>query len=122
MPLQICTGCGHLTNGSNRCTDCGPNPNRPQPKHHTGTDRKRMKATTAAANKNPNTTCWLCGQTANNPPPGYNPKWSADHEHAGQPGSKLHPAHLGCNSARRDRTPQQFRAWLATRFPHWPQT
>lgn len=72
-----------------------------------------MRAIVAQAQQNPNTICWLCGNR--DPPPGYNPKWTADHENAGQPGSRLHPAHLGCNTARGNRTPHQFREYLKTR-------
>jgi len=61
--------------------------------------------------------CWLC--RCADPPPKYDGTPSADHEEAGVRSSKLKPSHLGCNSARGDKTPQQFRAYLKTKFPNW---
>lgn len=85
--------------------------------HHSASSQKAMKAVVAAAEGNPATVCHLCLSRV--APPGYNGKWSADHERAGDASSRLLPAHLGCNSARGKRSIQAFRQALVRRIPDW---
>jgi hypothetical protein len=75
-----CLTCRQLTNNTH-CPTC-------QPTHHKGTYPPQAAQLRHAANTNPDTTCWRCGQPARPHDP-----WEAGHTPTGH----LAPEHRSCN-------------------------
>lgn len=122
MKAKVCVDCFTLTPGlvgarCNRCQttlDCARNRSRV---YADPAERQRMKAVTDAAKANPDTICFLCGHSE--PPEIYKDGWTADHQNPADKQSPLQPAHLGCNSARGNKTVRDFRLHLLDRLPAW---
>jgi len=122
--VAMCSHCGNMffADGKRKvCAECRPVVDAKlrarNPHHHSAGAQKAMKAVVATADGNPLTVCHLCRSRV--APPGFNGKWSADHEEAGNARSRLLPAHLGCNSSRGNGTIQAFRQALVRRIPDW---
>lgn len=65
-----------------------------KPAHHRGTHQVRARKVVAAANANPDTRCWRCGQPARPGDP-----WQAGHVIDGQVDGELRPEHRSCNAS-----------------------
>jgi len=92
-----------------------------KPSHRTGSYFRRAMKLRAAANANPNTTCWRCGRTLAEHPPHKTGKpaiWTAGHVRDGDPTSPLMPEASTCNYTagtilrnQRHTTPPPSRRW-----------
>ena len=81
--------------------------------HHRGDYQIRSARVRAAANADPSTTCWRCGQTAKAGDP-----WQAGHTRDSDPTAPLAPEHRSCNAAagarltnKRRNKPKRSRTW-----------
>jgi len=100
------------------CAACAPAAAREREsgRGHVTKFRGAMREVAAHARGNPRVKCCLCGRRE--APPGYDGRWSAEHVEAGAAGSELLAAHLGCNSAKGNRTLEWFQGYMAERFPN----
>jgi len=64
--------------------------------HHMGSYHRRALRLRAAANANPATVCWRCGDPLLPDVPGKD-RWTAGHLVDGQVGGALAPEHASCN-------------------------
>lgn len=99
---QVCLGCHRLTSNGSRCESCEARRQsvRYQTRaHYRGDYARRARMVRHAAQADPLTQCWLCGEHARADDP-----WTADHVTPGDPSSVLMPAHRSCNASRGDAT------------------
>ena len=80
--------------------------------HHSGDYQRRAKQVRDAANRDPSTRCWQCGQTQAE----HGRAWTAGHEHDGDPNSRLLPECARCNYKRGATAGNRRRAGLRLKY------